>query len=49
MVLTLDKVSLRQPQLQLLSGFMQQTTTDLHHALDGLRHAGRDVVERWIY
>lgn len=39
--LALENVSVRQSQLDLLSGFMQQTTTDIHHALDGLRHPGR--------
>lgn len=39
--LLLESVTVRQSQLQLLSAFMQQTTTDIHHALDGLRHSGR--------
>lgn len=39
--LALENVTVRQSQLQLLSEFMQQTSTDLHHALDGLRHPGR--------
>ncbi|MCL4410845.1 MAG: cobaltochelatase subunit CobN [Gammaproteobacteria bacterium] len=39
--LALENVTIRQSQLQLLSAFMQQTTTDIHHALDGLRHPGR--------
>ncbi|ODN67453.1 cobaltochelatase subunit CobN [Methylophaga muralis] len=39
--LTLENVTIRQSRLQLLSAFMQQTTTDIHHALDGLRHPGR--------
>lgn len=39
--LALENVTVRQSQLNLLSAFMQQTTTDLHHALDGLRHPGR--------
>jgi len=40
-VLALESVTIRQSQLNLLSAFMQQTSTDLHHALDGLRHPGR--------
>lgn len=40
--LALKSVTVRQSQLNLLSGFMQQTSTDLYHALDGLRHPGRD-------
>ena len=39
--LALEKVTVRQSQLKLLSAFMQQTSTDIHHALDGLRHPGR--------
>lgn len=39
--LALESVTVRQAQLQLLAAFMQQTTTDIHHALDGLRHPGR--------
>ena len=39
--LALDSVTTRQSQLNLLTAFMQQTSTDLHHALDGLRHPGR--------
>lgn len=39
--LAVKNVTVRQNQLDLLSNFMQQTTTDLHHALDGLRHPGR--------
>lgn len=40
--LALENVTVRQSQLQLLSAFMQQTTTDIHHALDGLRHPARN-------
>lgn len=40
--LALDNVSLRQTQLQRLEQYLHDTVSDLHHALDGLRHKGRE-------
>ena len=40
--LTQKHVSLRQTQLKRLKDYMHNTLADLHHALDGLRHKGRE-------
>ena len=40
--LGLENASLRQTRLDRLQAYMLNTISDLHHALDGLRHKGRD-------